>query len=280
MKNTETKKNSVILFKYGGNAMLNEALQQKVLKNICSLKSKGKDVVIVHGGGPFIKEALETAKIESDFIDGQRVTTPEAYEHVEATLKGRVNGKLVSQINALGCKAVGLSGKDGKIVTAKKRLHIGQTGENKGKEIDLGRVGDIESVNPELLNLLLENDFLPVITCIASDEQGTDYNINGDIFAGYIAGAVKAERYVILTDVDGLLHDKFDENSLIPKIKVNEIKRLTENKTIQSGMIPKTESCKTALETGALAAQIINGTKPEQIAQITDEKTIGTLITK
>lgn len=280
MQKQDNSQSSVLLFKYGGNAMLNEELQKQVLKNICSLKSRGMSVVIVHGGGPFIKQALKTAKIESEFIDGQRVTTPEAYEHVEAALKGKVNGKLVSQINAQGYKAVGLSGKDGKIVTAKKRRHIGQTGENKGKEIDLGRVGDIRSVNPRLLNLLLDHDFIPVVTCIASDESGIDYNINGDIFAGYLAGALKVERFVVLTDVDGLMDDKDQPDSLMHRLAVKDIEELVQNKIIRSGMIPKTESCKIAVENGAQAAQIINGTKAEQILQTAETNSVGTLITK
>jgi len=272
-----TKKH-LLLFKYGGNAMTNQPLKKQVLKNMCDLKEKGYQVVIVHGGGPFIKQTLEEVNIDSEFIDGQRKTTPEAMKYVEMALKGRVNGSLISIINGMGHKAVGLSGKDGKIVTAKKRLHE-HTKNGKTELVDLGQVGDVESVDTSLIQLLLENDFIPVITCIASDKIGNDYNINGDLFAGHIAGALSAEHYIILTDVDGLMLDKDNPGSLIHELKVAEINRLKEIKCIQGGMIPKMDSCEIALEKGAKQARIINGTDPEQISSLFENQKMGTIIT-
>jgi len=269
---------NIIVFKYGGNAMTNQNLKSKILENICSLKEKGYQVVIVHGGGPFIKQTLEEVNIDSEFIDGQRKTTPEAMEYVEMALKGKVNGSLISIINAMGHKAVGLSGKDGQIVTAKKRLHE-QTKNGKTELVDLGQVGDVESVDTSLIELLLENGFIPVITCIASDKNGNDYNINGDLFAGHIAGALSAEQYIILTDVDGLMLDKDNPASIIRELKVAEINNLKEIKCIQGGMIPKMDSCEIALEKGAKRARIINGTIPEQISSLFENKKIGTSIT-
>lgn len=268
---------NIIVFKYGGNAMTNQNLKSKIVETICSLKDKGYRVVIVHGGGPFIKQTLEEVNIDSEFIDGQRKTTPEAMEYVEMALKGKVNGSLISIINAMGHKAVGLSGKDGHTVTAKKRLHQ-QTKNGKTELIDLGQVGDVASVDVSLIELLLENDFIPVITCIASDKMGLDYNINGDLFAGHIAGALSAEQYIILTDVDGLRLDKDNPASLIHKLKVAEINHLKEIKCIQGGMIPKIDSCEIALEKGAKLARIINGTVPEQIASLFENKEVGTAI--
>jgi acetylglutamate kinase len=268
---------NIIVFKYGGNAMTNQNLKTKILENICSLKNKGYQVVIVHGGGPFIKETLKVANIESEFIDGLRKTTVEAMEYVEMALKGKVNGSLVSIINKMGYKAVGLSGKDGQTVLAKKHLH--EHYENgKVELVDLGQVGDAASIDTSLIEILLENDFIPVITCIASDNNGLDYNINGDMFAGHIAGALSAEQYIILTDVDGLRLDKDDPASLIHTLKIAEINHLKEIKCIQGGMIPKIDSCKIALEKGAKLARIINGTVPEQIADLLENKEIGTAI--
>ena len=269
----------LLLFKYGGNAMVNEELKKKVLENICSLKKMGYDVVIIHGGGPFIGKALEKARIESEFIDGLRKTTTEAFEYVEMALKGKVNGSLVSMFNTLGQAAVGLSGKDGQTVVATKRLHK-KVVNGEIEEVDLGQVGDVASVNPSLLRLLLDNDYLPVVTCLAADRSGNGFNINADIFAGHIAGVLKADQYIVLTDVDGLLRDKDDPKSLIGEISLSETQQLTEQGVIKSGMIPKVESCEIAINKGAALARIINGTKPEQILTVVDEHTPGTVIKK
>lgn len=273
------EKKPVIVFKYGGNAMTDEHLKRKVLQNICSLKVKGYDVVIVHGGGPFIKQALKDANIVSEFIDGHRKTTPETYEYVEMALKGKVNGSLISLINSLGHKAVGLSGKDGKTVTAKKRLHQSNIN-GKLQEVDLGQVGDVAKVDTTLIKLLLSNNFIPVVTCLASDEQGVSYNINGDMFAGHLAGALEAAQYVVLTDVDGLRKDKDDPTTLMNHIRLSETGQLLKDGVIQGGMIPKIESCEIALNNGAGAARIINGTKPDQVLQMADTPDLGTTIVK
>lgn len=273
------EKQPIIVFKYGGNAMTDEHLKYDVLKNICSLREKGYNVVIVHGGGPFIKQTLKDAGIFSEFIDGHRKTPPETYEYVEMALKGKVNGNLVSIINSIGHKAVGLSGKDGNIVTATKRQH--QTNvRGKLEDVDLGQVGDVAKVDTALIKILMVNDFIPVITCLASDENGISYNINGDMFAGHLAGALKAEQYVVLTDVDGLRKNKDDPDSLMERITLSETKGLLEDGVIQGGMIPKIESCEIALKKGAGAARIINGTKPDQVLEMADNPRLGTTIIK
>ena len=255
--------------------MTDIALPAQILEQICSLTKKGIQVVIVHGGGPFIKEALLKASIESDFIDGHRVTTPEALKYVEMALKGQVNGSLVSLINSLGYNAVGLSGKDGKMVTAKKRWHHRQ---NNGitESVDIGLVGDVESVDTTLLDILLQNDYIPVITCLANDKNGESYNINGDMFAGHIAGALQVRDYVVLTDVDGLLKDISDPSSLIDILPLPEIKHLIDTGIIAGGMLPKVESCTIALAKGAKTARILNGTKPEQVAALATDNPAGT----
>ena len=252
--------------------MRDESLSQKVLQNIASLfKDTGK-VVLVHGGGPFIEEALGSAGIKSSFVQGQRVTSPEAMEQVEMALKGKVNGKIVGYLNHLGVPAVGLSGKDGALVTAVKKVL------SSNPEDDLGRVGNVAQVNTELLQLLLVNDYLPVITCIAADINGEDYNINGDNFAGAIAGALKVDAYICLTDVDGLYTDRNDPSTRLEKLRVSDIQLMIKNGTIDGGMIPKVQSCMEALKKGANKAMIMNGTKPELIIDLFKGKNPGTII--
>ncbi len=270
---------SILVFKYGGNAMTEKHLKKDVLKKIGALSKNGYQVVIVHGGGPFIKQALAEANIKSEFVDGLRKTPPKAFEYVEMALKGKVNGDLVSHMNHMGFPAVGLSGKDGKTVTAVKLHHFQEINGSK-EEVDLGRVGDVSHVDTNLIKTLLRNKFIPLIACVADDDQGVGFNINGDMFAGHIAGALKAEQYIVLTDVNGLQKDKDYPDTLIKELKLSEIKNLMDDNTIQGGMIPKINSCITALKQGVKKARIINGTKPEQILKLVDNHNIGTTITK
>lgn len=271
-------KTPIVVIKYGGNAMVSEDVQQAVLKNVCALKEKGIAVVLVHGGGPFIQETLDVAKIESEFIGGQRKTTPEALKYVEMALKGQVNGKIVNVINTLGQKAVGLSGRDGSIVTAERIYHEESVG-SETKKISLGQVGRVKKVDTTLIYTLLENDYIPVITCIASDENGDSYNINADLFAGSLAGHLNARVFGVLTDVDGLLKDIDDPDSLIKELRVKDIRDLLGQGVIIGGMIPKVDACRTAIESGADRALIINGKKPDQMLSILDDShSVGTTI--
>lgn len=257
--------------------MTDDTLKQKVIKNICLLQNYGFKVVIAHGGGPFIKEALAQANIESEFIDGHRVTTPEALGHVEKALKGQVNGSLVKLVNQLGYKAVGLSGKDGKIATAIKRIHKKEV-DGHIEEHDLGQVGDVVSMDTHLLELLLEHDYIPVLACLAADVDSNEYNVNADMFAGHLAGALKAEKFIVLTDVDGLMRDIGDPSSLVSELRVTDIKKLEQQGVIQGGMIPKTEACEIALKNGARSAVMLNGTKPDQLLAIGKREPTGTTI--
>lgn len=271
--------NKTIVLKYGGNAMIDEKIKDQLINNICLLQGKGHQLVMVHGGGPYIAKALEKANVESEFIDGQRKTSDEALEYIEMVLKGKLNGHLVSLINAKGKKAVGLSGKDGNLIVAKKRYHL-QKINGEFKTVDLGHVGEVAEVNVDLVNVLLKNDFMPVITCIAADELGNTYNINGDNFAGHLAGAIQSDTFILMTDVDGLLMDIEDPDSIIRQIKLDEVKKLIDQGIIKGGMIPKLEACKTALATGANSARIINGTKPQMLLNIFNGKSEGTEIIK
>lgn len=266
-----------LVIKYGGNAMVDEVIQSTILEILCRIKQAGQDVVIVHGGGPFIKESLNKENIESTFVDGQRVTSAEALSHVERVLKGQVNSLIVEIINKHGQKAVGLSGKDGKIATARKRFGNAGTAQHP-EPVDLGFVGDIDHINTELLDLLLTHDFIPVITCLASDENGVTFNINADVFAGHIAGALQAKEFVLLTDVDGLLEDVSDPNSLLQTITTGEIPDLITRGILTGGMIPKLEACTTAIKQGANQVRIINGTNPEQLLAVLRNEPTGTLV--
>src|SRR5690554_2705905 len=269
-----------VLIKYGGNAMINDDLKEEIAIGIRELQDQGTNVVLVHGGGPFINKALEEAGIASEFLDGQRVTTKEAFKHIEKTLKGEVNSSLVNVFNKAGLKAVGLSGKDGQMVTARKRWHqtVDQTGMKVKK--DIGQVGNVETVNTQLLNLLIKEGFTPIIACIASDKEGNDYNINGDVFAGEIAAALEVDAYIVLTDVDGLFSRFPDPASIIHLLNLSELPSYYQS-IISGGMIPKMESCEAAVRAGAKKAVILNGTKPEQIrGYLLEDQPIGTTLTK
>ncbi len=269
-----------VLIKYGGNAMTNQALKFEIAKKVKELQDRGIQVVLVHGGGPFINKALESAGIASQFYDGQRHTTEEALSHIEKTLKGEVNSSLVGVFNQAGLSAVGLSGKDGQMVTAVKRWHYGRDDEGKVEKIDLGQVGDVKRVDCRLLRILLDRNYTPIITCIASDLNGNDYNINADVFAGKLASALQVDDYIVLTDVDGVFENYPDPKSLLNVIPYQDIDKYFNN-AIQGGMIPKIESCKTAIHGGVKRAIILNGTQPDQIVRyVLEEEKIGTTITK
>lgn len=255
--------------------MRNEALQDKIAEAIARLNQHGFEVILVHGGGPFINAALEDAGIESEFIEGQRFTTTEALTHIERTLKGQVNAALVSAFNRAGLKSVGLSGKDGHTVVAEQRLFVDKNGEHR----NIGQVGDVIKVNAQLPEMLLKAGFTPIFACIASDENHEDYNVNADMFAGHLAAGLKVQYYIVLTDVDGLYERYPDPKSIFTTMSRADLEPAY-HKIIQGGMIPKMESCAIALDGGAEKAVVLNGTKPEQLTDLLlDGKPIGTTIT-
>jgi acetylglutamate kinase len=262
-----------IVIKYGGNAMKDVGVRDSILDEIAGIYKAGHQIVLVHGGGPFINKILDQNNVQSAFIGGHRKTTTEAISLIEMALTGEVNPALVRQLQARGISAVGLSGKDGNLVIAKKKYHI----EN-GKKVDIGWVGEVATVHPILIQQLLKGGFFPVLTCMASDSIGNAYNINGDLFAGHIAGAIKADQYIVMTDVDGLYLDRNKPETLIARLTLPEVSKMM-GTVIAGGMIPKIESCITAIATGTKEVRIINGTKPGILTKvILGNEEIGTQI--
>lgn len=257
--------------------MINEQVKQSIVDDVTALKEAGVIPVIVHGGGPAIQKLLDEVGVESEFVDGHRKTDTRTMSYVEMALSGSVNSELVSLINAAGYKAVGLSGKDGNIAKARKRIHS-VTLDGETQEVDLGHVGDIDSIDTSLLQLLIDNEYIPVLSPVAGGDDLNAYNVNADMFAGHMAGALGAARYVALTNVDGLQVDPKDPATLIEKISVDDVEAEIGN-SIQGGMIPKVESCIIALEEGVSSAHIINGMESNNIIRsLLSKESTGTQI--
>ncbi len=257
------------VIKYGGSAMVNEAEKKLLIEDIVLFKLLGIDIVIVHGGGPFIKEALDKIDKKAEFIDGLRVTDGETMETVEMVLSGRVNKELANDIQKNGIPSVGISGKDGNILRAKK-IEI--------ENGDLGYVGDIESVDPSLIETLLRKGFIPVISPVAKDENFDTYNINADYAAAEIAGSLNAEKLIFVTDMLGVLRDVNDNSSLINYMDLDSARKNIENGIITGGMIPKVECCMAAVEMGTKQVHIVNGNLPHSmLLEIFTKQGIGTM---
>ena len=265
-----------VVIKYGGNAMINDEIKDQVMKDIVLMKYVGVNPVIVHGGGPAINKMLAKIGKESEFKMGNRVTDEETMEIVEMVLSGKVNKGIVAGINQHGGKAIGLSGKDGNLILARKKYLLD------GKEkIDIGYVGEVKKINASIIEDLQKDGFVPVISTIGADEDGNTYNINADYVAGAIAGALNADKFLFMTDVPGLLKDIDDPNSKISVLKYNEAKDLIEDGTISGGMLPKIDACMTALDAGAENVHIIDGrVKHSILLELFTDSGIGTMIVK
>jgi len=263
--------------KYGGHAMGNTELSLAFARDIVLLKQVGINPVVVHGGGPQIGAMLERLKIKSEFIDGLRVTDQETVEIVEMVLSGAINKSIVSAINAVGGTAVGLSGKDGNLIRARKlRRTKADPDSNIEKILDLGFVGEPQHVDPTLLHVFAASDIIPVIAPIGLGENGETYNINADTAAGAIAGALKAARLLMLTDVAGVLDA---QRTLIPDMSVGEARALIADGTISGGMIPKVETCIDAVVSDVEAAVIMDGrTTHAVLLELFTEHGVGTAI--
>ena len=257
----------IVVVKYGGNAMINEELKEQVMQDIVLLWLIGVKVVLVHGGGPAINEIMQRVGKKPEFVDGLRVTDKETIEIVQMVLSGKVNKTLVNLLEAKGGKAMGISGMDGRLIEAEM------------KDPRLGYVGNITEIRPEPIMDLLEKGYIPVVSTIGCDDEGNAYNINGDTAAAYIAGAIKAERLIMMTDIAGILKDKDDENSLIPQITVSEAQTLYRDGIISGGMIPKVGCCIEAIYKGVQKVIIMDGRVPHSILMelMTDEGA-GTMV--
>jgi acetylglutamate kinase len=258
-----------IVVKYGGAAMKDSSLKDQVIRDIVYLSCVGLRPIVVHGGGPEINIWLEKVGIEAQFKDGLRVTDADTMDIVEMVLVGRVNKEIVNLINQAGGSAVGLCGKDANLITA-----------SPSKKEGVGFVGDVNLLNPSILDLLSSNSYIPVVSSVAVDEAGQAYNINADTVAGEIAAALQAEKLILLTDTPGILRDYHDPSTLISQASIHEARKLIEDGVVVGGMIPKVQCCVRALAQGVKAAHIIDGRTPHGLLLeiLTDDSGIGSML--
>ncbi|NBD15607.1 MAG: acetylglutamate kinase [Cyanobacteria bacterium] len=257
-----------VVIKYGGAAMKDKALKEQVIRDIVFLSCVGMRPVIVHGGGPEINSWLGKLGIEPQFKNGLRVTDADTMDVVEMVLVGRVNKEIVALINQAGGSAIGICGRDGNIIAARPRGEVG-----------IGFVGEVNAINPQLVESLINAGYVPVISTVASDETGQAYNINADTVAGEMAAALGAEKLILLTDTPGLLKDYQDPSTLITHLDIREARQLIADGIVAGGMIPKVECCVRSLAQGVRAAHIIDGRLPHAILlEIFSDEGIGSMI--
>ncbi len=268
---------SYMVIKIGGHAMVSDKVLESVVKDVLLLYYVGIKPIVVHGGGPEISEKMQKFGIKPKFVDGLRVTDEETIEIVEMVLDGKINSKIVSMFIKNGGKAVGISGKDGLLIIAKKKLIKRKRGDLE-EVIDLGFVGETEYVNPEILKILIDRGFIPVVSPVASDLSGNIYNVNADIVAGHIASAIGAKKLIILTDVPGILRDPNDKNTLISKIKADELEKMLKSGMFSGGRLPKVEAILMALRNGVEKAHIIEGREHSILLELFTKEGIGTMV--
>ena len=269
-----------VVIKYGGNAMINEELKEKVMQDVALMKYVGIQPVIVHGGGPEITGFLGKVGKETEFISGLRVTDEETVEIAEMVLDGKINSDIVTLLNRRGVSAVGLSGKDANLIRAQKKLATVYEGEE-SRKVDIGYVGQVERIDTRLLQDLIAHDYIPVIAPIGVGADGESYNINADYVAAEIAGALGAEKLLLLTDVEGVYKDYEDKSSFISTLSAADARRYIEDGTLTGGMIPKVEACLRALDAGAVKTHIIDGRLGHSIIlEIFTSAGIGTQVVK
>lgn len=267
-----------IVVKFGGNAMIDEALQNSFARDIVLMKAVGMNPIVVHGGGPQIGELLGKLNIESHFVDGMRVTDGATMDVVEMVLGGSVNKQIVNLINSNGGHAIGVTGKDGRLIRAQKLEVSHQTPEMKAPEIiDIGHVGEVASIDRSVIDLLVQGDFIPVIAPIGVGSDGSSYNINADLVAGKIAEVMQAEKLMLLTNVSGL-QDKSGE--VLTGLSTERVDELIADGTIYGGMLPKIQCALDAVKSGVASAHIIDGRVPHAVLlEIFTDAGVGTLIT-
>nr|WP_319473508.1 acetylglutamate kinase [uncultured Sphaerochaeta sp.] len=264
---------NVVVVKYGGSAMVDEQLKKSVIQDIAMLKYIGLKPVVIHGGGKEITSLLDRLGKKSEFLDGLRVTDAETAQVAEMVLSGSIGKSLVSELEQVGISAVGISGKDGRTLLCSKKL------DDKGR--DLGFVGNVDTVDTSLLETLLSNNFVPVVSPVGVDAEGNTYNINADYAASAVAGSLSAQKLVFLTDVEGILKDKDDPSSIIRALSTRQAEAYIDDGTIKGGMIPKVQCCLDGLEKGVRSVHVLDGRVPHAILlEIFTTRGIGTMVTK
>ncbi len=257
----------IVVVKYGGNAMINEKLKQQVMEDIVLLWLIGVKIVLVHGGGPEISDLMTRLGKKAEFVDGLRVTDKETVDIVQMVLAGKVNKTLVNLLEMKGGRAMGISGMDGRLIEAEI------------KDERLGYVGKITNVNITPINDLLEKGYIPVVSTVGCDRQGNSFNINGDTAAAFIAGALKAERLIMMTDIAGILQDRDDPSTLIPDVTIDEAEELKAEGVVSGGMVPKVDCCVQALKKGVENVVIMDGRVPHSILmEILTDEGAGTMV--
>ncbi|MCM1986800.1 acetylglutamate kinase [Methanococcoides seepicolus] len=272
---------SVMVVKVGGHAMVDPQVMSDIIQDIVLLRFVGIHPVIVHGGGPEITEKMERMGKKSEFVGGLRITDDETMEIARMVLVGNINTRIVSLIGKHGGKGVGLSGKDGKMILAKKKGTQRILIEEVEHDVDLGWVGDTEIIDPEIINIVIANDYIPVISPIAMDSEGNALNINADTVAGDLADALNAKKLILMTDVPGVLRDQADVSTRISRIGVDEVEQLIEDGIIGGGMIPKMRSAKASVEGGVDRVHIIDGSISHSVLlELFTDQGIGTMVYK
>jgi acetylglutamate kinase len=272
---------SVMVVKVGGHAMVDPQVMSDIIQDIVLLRFVGIHPVIVHGGGPEITEKMERMGKKSEFVGGLRITDDETMEIARMVLVGNINTRIVSLISKHGGKGVGLSGKDGKMILAKKKPTQKILIEDVEHDVDLGWVGDTEIINPEIINIVTANGYIPVISPIAMDSEGNALNINVDTVAGDLADALNAKKLILMTDVPGVLRDQADVSTRISRIGVDEVEQLIDDGIIGGGMIPKMRSAKASVEGGVGRVHIIDGSISHSVLlELFTDQGIGTMVYK
>jgi len=272
-----------VMIKYGGHAMIDSNAMSSTARDTVLLKYVGMEPMVVHGGGPEISRSMNKLGKEPKFIGGLRITDSETMDIVKMVLVGKINTDIVSKVCLHGGKGIGISGKDNQLIKAQKKAPHVMMDNLTGEEItvDLGLVGEIESVNTEIMEMLTENNYIPIVSPIGVDATGETLNLNADTVAGDIAAKMEAEKLIILTDVPGILEDPNDPETIIKRVKVDEIKDLIDNGIVKDGMIPKVLTCVNAVENGVKSAHIIDGRIQHSVLlEIFTTEGIGTMITK
>ena len=259
------------VIKYGGSVLANDKIKKSVIEDITLLKYVGVNPVIVHGGGPAINQTMDVLNKESKFINGLRVTDQETMDMVEMVLVGKVNKEIVSLVNEMGAEAVGVSGKDGGLIQASKLQPT--------EGIDLGFVGQVDQINPRIIHSLIDRDYIPVIAPVGGNKKGDSFNINADTVAGRVAVALSAEKFIFLTDVDGIRADHKNADSRVSSLTISEACQWIEDEKIKGGMVPKVKACMDAVECGVHKTHIINGLISHALLlEIFTDHGIGTMI--